>query len=242
MRNILIPTDKSAERNPITSFALFWFLVLYFMTSLAAYNVGPIPVAWLAQSGMIALAVGIILFTNRVRVVPGGLLLFLFFVWALFVTTAHLDEFSGMMPRAATTPYGVYITIRYVGLISFIAALYVTYWLIGEGEGQELVRWIVIIGFVAAVLAIYIYLAHMFNLPELPRNRVGTSAGQQATQFSGEGGFFYNRATGTFREPSEFAEWMILPLFLSFAFRKRADKIRTVLMAGAFALRRQSIR
>lgn len=237
MYNILIPTHKPVERNPITSLMLFWFLVSYFMTAMGAYNVGPVPASWLAQSGMIVLAIGLIMFTNRLRVVPGGILLILFFAWALYVTTGNLEEFSGMMPRSATTPYGVYITLRYVGFTAFIASLYLTYWLIGEGEGEALVRWIVLIAFGVSVVALYIYLAHMFDLPEPTRSRLGTGgAGQQAVKFSSEGGIFYNRATGTFREPSGLAEWLILPLFLSFAFRTRADRIRSAAIAAAFSL------
>lgn len=237
MYNILIPTHKPAERNPITSFMLFWFLVLYFVTAMGAYNVGPVPATWLAQAGLVTLAFGLILFTNSLRVVPGGALLILFFAWALFVTTGNVDEYSGMMPRSATTPYGVYISLRYVGFASFMAALYLTYWLIGEGEGEALARWIVIIAFAIALFALYIYLAHIFGLPEPPRNRLATAGGgEQATLFSGEAGLFYNRATGTFREPSGLAEWLILPLFLSFGFRERADRIRSASIAAAFSL------
>lgn len=237
MYNILIPTSKPAERNRITGFTLVWFLALYFLSAMGAYNVGPVPASWLAQSGMIALAIGLIFYNNRIRVVPGGIFLILFFAWALFVTSENLHEFADMMPRSATTPYGVYVTLRYIGVVSFMATFYITYWLIAEGEGETLVRSVVLIGFGIAVIALYYYLAHMFNLPEPPRNRLGTAgAGAQVVKFSSEGGIFYNRATGTFREPSGLAEWLILPLFLSFAFRERADRIRSVAIAAAFSL------
>lgn len=207
------------------------------MTAMGAYNLGRFPMSWIAQAGMIALAVGLIFYTNSLRILPGGIFLILFLAWALYVTMGNADDFSGMMPRNSTTPYAVYIALRYIGFVSFIASLYVTYWLIGEGEGEAVVRGVVAIGFAVAAFALYIFLAHIFHLPEPPRNRLGSAgAGAQVTQFSSDNGLFYNRATGTFREPSGLAEWLILPLFLSFAFRTRADKIRSGTIVGAFVL------
>jgi len=238
LRNILFPTGKPAVRNPITRFVLQWFLFLFFLTSLGAYNAGPVPVSWLAQSGFIALAAGVILFNDRIRVVPGAGFLIFFLAWAFVVTAAHYGEFSEMMPIASTLPYPAYITFRHINIISFAATLYLTYWLVSEGEGQALVRWIVIIASVVAVVALYIYLAHMFHLPEPPRNRMGTAggAGKQVTEFSSGEGLSHSRATGTFREPGYLAEWLILPLFLSFAFRNRMARMSSAAMAAAFAL------
>lgn len=216
---------------------LQWFLVLYFLGSLAAYNAGPIPLPWVAQFGVIALAVGVILFTNRIRVFPGAIFLILFVLWTFFVNTSHLEEFSGMMPAMSTLPYWAYITARFITLLSFVAAAYLTYWLVAEGEGAALVRGLVFIGFVVALIAIYIYFAHIFHLPEPPRNRMGTGgAGKQATLFSGMGGLSYQRALGTFREPGHLAEWLLIPMFLSFAFRDRLGKMRSAAYIAAFSL------
>jgi hypothetical protein len=232
--NVLFSTGRP-QQTPITRLVFQSFVFLYFLSGLAAYKFGPIPFSWLAQFGFIALAVGVIFYTDRIRPLPGAVLLALFLVWAFIVTAVHIDDFSGAMPKLATLPYWAFIVFRYLGIISFISALYVTNWLVSEGMGRELLRWIVLCAVVICVFSLYLYLAHMFNLPEPSRNRAGTAGAEQATKFSGEG-FFYNRAVGTFREPGHLAEWLILPFFLSFAFRERWDKIRTYVITGTIAL------
>jgi hypothetical protein len=229
LHNLMLPVIAPAVRNPMTNFVRQWFLVLFFMTGLAAYTVAGIPISWIAQAGIIALAAGVIFFTDRIRIVPGTVFLMLFFVWAVFVTTVHLDEFSGSMPPLVTMPYWAYVTFRYLNFLSFAAAMYLTHWLVGEGEGERVLRGIIFAAVIICVISIYIYFAHIFNLPEPPRNRAGTSGAKQATTFSSEG-FAYSRATGTFREPSGLAEWLILPFFLSFTFRAKADKIRSAII------------
>ncbi len=210
--------------QPLARFALHSFLLLFFMTAASAYSVASIPIPWMASAAMIGLAIGIIGFTNRIRIVPGVALLLLFTVWTLLITAVHAADFVGMMPAKASLPYWAYVTIRYVNILAFVAALYTTYWLVSEGKGPLLTRGIVVAGFIIALVSIYIYFAHIFHLPELPRTRAGTSGLEQATIFSGEQGFYF-RATGTFREPANLAEWLILPFFLSFSLQGRERKV-----------------
>jgi hypothetical protein len=232
--NVLFATTKP-EQSPITRLAFQAFIFLYFLTGLAAYKFGPIPVSWLAQFGFIALAIGVILYTDRIRPLPGAMLLALFLVWAFIVTSINIDTYAGAMPKLATLPYWAFIVFRYLGIISFISTLYLTYWLVSEGMGEELLRWIVICAVIICIFSIYLYFAHLFGLPEPSRNRAGTAGDLQATKFSGEG-LFYNRAVGTFREPGHFAEWLLLPFFVSFAFRKKWDKIRTYIISGTIVI------
>jgi hypothetical protein len=233
--NFMLPVVKPAVRNPLTSFIKQWFLVLFAMTGLAAYSAGPIPIAWLAQCGFISLAAGLILFNDRIRLLPGTIIFAVFLGWAVFVTTVHLNEFSGLMPPLVTMPYWAYVTFRYLNFIAFASAMYLTNWLVTEGEGEAVVRGVILIATGICIVSLYIYAAHIFHLPEPPRNRAGTAGAGQATSFSSEG-FFYARATGTFREPSGLAEWLILPFFLSFIFREKRDKIRSAIISGTMIL------
>jgi hypothetical protein len=242
--SIALPFPQSATKS-IRDFAFSWFVFFFFLTGIAAYNVGPIPVPWIAQAGMIGVAVVIILYTQSVRSVPGLPVLLLFTALALLATAMHAGEFSGAMPAKATLPYWAYVLIRYVNVFSFAAALYVTYWLCGEGKSGHLLRWVVWCGLIISAISLYIYLAHILGLPEPPRNRLGTGGGEQATSFSSIG-FSYERAVGTFREPSGLAEWLILPLFCAFRYSGRRRRLYvgiilltlllTVSMTGVFSV------
>lgn len=233
--NLIIPVAGLASSSAITQFIKQWFLFLYFLTGMAAYSIGGVPVSWIAQAGFIALAAGLIFFTDRIRIFPGTVLMCLFLVWAVVISTVHLNEYSGAMPPMVTMPYWAYVSFRYLNIIAFLSALYIAHWLVLEGEGEALVRGIVTISVIICAMSIYIYFAHIFNLPEPPRNRAGTSGLKQSTTFSSSG-FNYSRATGTFREPSGLAEWLMLPFFLSFSFKEKADKIRSAIISGTIIL------
>ncbi len=219
----------------IADFALRWFVGLFFLTAAGAYSVASIPVPWMASAGMVCLALGIIGYTDRIRIVPGLAVLMLFTVWTVMMTAVYAADFTGMMPAKASLPYWVFVAIRYVNILAFASALYTSYWLLSEGEGPRLIRGLVLCGVVIAVFSLYIYLAHVFNWPEPPRTREGTSGLAQATVFSGESGF-YHRATGTFREPAHMAEWLILPFFLSFSMQGRERKIFVAVIGLAIVL------
>lgn len=220
----MLPTISDSRGQSIADFVVLWFIILFFMTGAAAYNVGPVPVPWVANAGMICLAIGMIGFTNRIRIVPGLWILLLFIVWTFLISAVNAGEFRNLMPSRASLPYSVYILIRYINILTFASAVYITYWLVSEGKGPVLVRGLLISGIIIATLSLYIYFAHIFDLPELARTRAGTSGLAQPTIFSGDKGF-YHRATGTFREPGQLAEWMILPFFLSFSLKGRTRNI-----------------
>src|SRR5687768_436972 len=147
-------TPRAAPRGVLQLFA-----VLFAFTGLAAYNFGPAPFPWLAAAGFVALAGALVLFTNRVRLVPGSTALFLFFAWTLFVQTLNAGSFGALLPSGATLSYASFVLVRYLNILAFAAVLYLTYWLLTEGKGTELMRWIVRIGVVVALAAIYIYIA-----------------------------------------------------------------------------------
>lgn len=218
-------TPRAAPQGVLQLFA-----ALFACTGLAAYNIGPVPLPWLAEAGFVALAAALVLFTNRVRLVPGGGALFLFVAWTLFVQTLNAGRFGALLPRGATLSYTSFVLVRYLNVLAFAAVLYLTYWLLTEGKGPELMRWIARIGVAIALAGIYIYIAQQYGLPEPPRTRVGTAGAAQVLFFG------YRRALGTFREPSHLAEWLVLPLFLSFAIPRRLARLSSIIIGTALLL------
>jgi hypothetical protein len=232
VKSLYFPQDRLGHQVALG------FVALFLGTGLAAYSLGPVPVPWLTQVGFVALAGLLIMARNRVRIVPGGLALVMFMAWTLLVSlvSAYSAEyFAGAMPQGATLPYGLFILARYINLLAFAAAFYLTFWLLTQGYAKFLVKWIVLIGIFVSLAAVYVYLAHSYGLPELPRTRLGTGGGEQATTFS-SGLLFYRRALGTFREPNHLAEWLLLPLFLSLALSHGAARVSTLLIGSTLLL------
>ena len=213
----------------------FIFVTLFLGTGLAAYNIASVPIQWLAQAGFIALAAALILGLKRVRIVPGGYILIMFMGWALVVNGFNIGRFAAEMPALAPLPYELFIIVRYINLLSFTAVLYLTFWLLTQGYSKSLTNWIVLIGVLVSLAALYLYFANIYGLPEPSRSRLGTGGGEQATTFS-YGYFFYNRALGTFREPSHLAEWLLLPLFFSLTRPGKAAIVSTFLIGSTLLL------
>lgn len=243
--------DKIVPRPPSTAGSLFKttgntkvsaFLLIYaalmFGNALDAYNLGPIPVQWLAQLGTIA-AVLFLGCTHKLYIVPGSQVLLWFLLWALLVTTFNsaINDYKSLMPPLATTPYPVFISLRFLTILSFISTLCLVYWLLVKGYRDSVIKWTVIIGTIVSVVAIYIYIAQIYGLPELPRNRIstdGVTAGEgQPVVFT----YAFHRALGTFREPSHLAEWLVVPFFLSLIYRQSVlHNIHTILIGTAILL------
>ncbi|MCB0386746.1 MAG: O-antigen ligase family protein, partial [Bdellovibrionales bacterium] len=206
--------------------------MILFVQALGAYSIGPVPIPWFAQIGVIALFFW--LFARRqVRLFPGFPVLMVFIMWAIGITLTNmmLDDYSLYLPPKATTPYMVYVGLRFVNLLAFISAVGVTYWLLQRNQGNLLIRNITIIGAAAALYAAYVYLAQLKGWPELPRTRVGTSGDEQLTVFT----YAFHRAMGSFREPSHLAQWLVLPLFMSLSL-KGWKGLLTSLAMGAMLL------
>ncbi|HEY3113533.1 MAG TPA: hypothetical protein VGJ62_07610 [Gemmatimonadaceae bacterium] len=206
------------------------FISCFTLTGLAAYSIAGVPLAWVGLVGFVVLAAGLILSTNRVRLVPGGGTLFLFVSWTVFAQVLNAGRWGRLMPSGATLSYHFFVLARYLDVFAFVGALYVCYWLLTEGFGEELLRWIVRIGTIIAIVAIYIYFGQQYGLWEPPRTRIGTAGGAQILFFG------YRRALGTFREPSHLAEWLVLPLFLSFMVKGRAGRLASGIIGIALLL------
>lgn len=202
-------------------------------TALGAYSFGPFPVQWLTQFFLLGV-VGLLLLGNRLPTFPGLGLFSVFVGWAALVTFGRLALFpyGAWMPPQATAPYPIYLTLRFLTLLTFAAAAGLVFWLLRHGHRDRLVRAIVWTGTLGAAAAIYIYFAQVNGWWEPGRTRMGTGGGEQPTAFA----YAFHRAMGTFREPSNLAEWLVLPLFMSFAWRGRGRHLHTGVIAVALLL------
>lgn len=223
-------SDRDVAARAAAVSVLQIFIICFALTGLAAYSVAGVPVVWVGLVGFISLAAGLILSTNRVRLFPGGGALFLFLSWTVFAQVLNAGRWGRLMPEGATLSYPFFVLARYLNVFAFAGALYACYWLLTEGFGEELLRWIVRVGCVIAMLAVYIYFAQQYGLWEPARTRIGTAGGSQVLFFG------YRRALGTFREPSHLAEWLVLPLFLSFLLKYRAGRLASGIIGIALLL------
>ncbi|MCB0362452.1 MAG: hypothetical protein KDD35_07010, partial [Bdellovibrionales bacterium] len=209
-------TSQSQIGKKLNSKHVGIFLFLLFLQACAAYSIGPIPLQWVGQSGIVVLFFSIFL-GRRIRIFPGFYMLVIFLMWTLGVTLANMlsADYSVLVPPLATTPYLVYVSLRFFTLLSFISTVGVTYWLMEANQGEKFIRQCAYLGVIVALYGLYVYLAQVKGWPEIPRTRVGTTGKEQITVFT----YAFHRAMGSFREPSHLAEWLILPLFFSMSLK-----------------------
>ncbi len=209
---------------------LTFFIVLLAASAMGAISFGPVPIQWIAQVGVVTIYVKLLLRFRRIPI-PGGLTLHIFVLWSLIVTL--FNSFNApSMPTNATSIYPIYITLRFFKLAAFLASLSIVFWLVINGYRDALVRWIVILGCVVSGLAIYVYVAQVVGLPDIPRTRLGTAGGEAGTTFT----YAFHRAMGSFQEPSHLAEWLVLPFFLSMGSGQAIINYRSALIGVVLLL------
>ncbi|MGN6516062.1 MAG: O-antigen ligase family protein [Rhizomicrobium sp.] len=213
-------------------FAFYVVVVGLICNMLAAYSAGPIPVDWLSRVIFIVGA-AMMLFSGTLPKVPAFSSLSLLFIWAIFATIGGLidNSIQFRMPFL-TTPYPVFIALRFMNLLAPLGCAYLIVAASERYSFNKVATLVIWLGTIAAVYAIYVYFAQLYGLPELPRTRMGTGGGHQSTTFT----YDFHRAMGSFREPSHLAEWLLAPLFTSFALRNRLFKIHTWVMLLAMLL------
>lgn len=209
------------------------FFGLFLLSGLQAYNIGPVPIDWLAQFGFIALAV-VLLLCGRPVSIPSLRPYAVLLIWAVLVTAyqAGTRDFSIYMPEISTTPYPLFIALRFAAIAGFLAAAYCVVWLLQYGAPERIRVGIVLIATFLALVALYIYVAPSLGLPEPPRTRLGTGGKEQSTVFT----YAFHRALGTFREPSHLAAWLVLPFFLSLIRKGLLPPFSTLVIGAAILL------
>lgn len=219
----------------ITNVAILAFSVLLIANALGAYSIINIPFEWLSQLGFIAIII-FLLIDRNIYVVPGSKILFSLFFWAIIVTSVNIffKDYNSLMPSLSTTSYPLFVCLRFIKLLSFIAAIYLTYWLLVKGERHSVIKWTVIIGTVVSIIAIYYYFVRIYGLPAFLPNRLSTG-GKVPTEF-GTYTYAFHRAAGTFREPSHLAEWLIVPFFLSFIYCEKRFNAYVIIIGATILL------
>ena len=219
----------------IASAAILAFSVLLIANALGAYSIINIPFEWLSQVGFIAVII-FLLIDRNIYIVPGSKILFSLFFWAIIITSVNIffKDYISLMPTLSATSYPLFVCLRFIKLLSFIAAIYLTYWLLVKGERDSVIKWTVIIGTVVSIIAIYYYFVRIYGLPAFLPNRLSTG-GRIPTEF-GTYTYAFHRAAGTFREPSHLAEWLVVPLFFSFIYCKKKINIYAVIIGATILL------
>jgi O-antigen ligase len=205
----------------------FYALVAGLITNmLAAYAFGPVPVEWLSRVIFIG-AAALMLLSGALPKVPSFTPLALLFQWALITTIAgYLDHSIELRIPILTTPYPVFIALRFMNLLAPLGCAYLIVASAERYSFHKIANFVIWLGTIAAIYALYVYMAEIYGLPELFRSRLGTGGGAQSTTFS----YAFHRALGTFREPSHLAEWLLAPIFTSFAMRNRIFNVHTLIM------------
>ena len=192
------------------------FVFFLLLSTLSAYNFYSIPFTWIAAFGVVSITTFIIFSKGRLIRLPFTLPLYLWLLWAAVITLIGVYVYGGgvVMPPLSTTPYYLFVLLRLMAVVSCVSMIYLVYWLCRCGYKREVLNSLYILGVLVSCYAIYAYFAQIFGLPELPRNRLSTSGeSSQKTHFT----YAFHRAMGSFREPSHLAQWLLIPLFITFA-------------------------
>jgi len=237
LHNEKIVFNSLNENNKvrIASVAILAFSILLITNALGAYSIINIPFEWLSQVGFIAVV--IFLFIDRnLYLVPGSKILFSLFFLAVIVTSVNIffKDYISLMPTLSTTSYPLFVCLRFIKLLSFIAAIYLIYWLLVKGERYSVIKWTVIIGTLVSVIAVYYYFVWVYGLPAPLPNRLSTG-GNIPTKF-GIYTYAFHRAVGTFREPNQLASWLVIPFFLSFIYCKKKINIHAIIIGMTILL------
>lgn len=214
------------------SVGLTGFGIVIFLSALESYAFLGIPLQWLGYVAAIIVATFVIL-VFKVRLMPGSTLFLGLCLWMAIVTflSATLTDYSGRMPIVSSTPYPVFIGLRFLKLFSFFALAQLVYALCVFGREDAVIRITIGVSIVIATYSFYVYAAARFNLPEVPRLQIGTG-GTETSQLATFRVFM--RSIGTFREPGPFAVWLVVPLFLCFMLRRPRRWLSVLILVTAF--------
>lgn len=219
----------------VTSVVMLFFCALLIINTLEAYSIINIPFEWLSYIGFIA----VIIFLSADRnlyYVPGSKVLIFLFLWAVIINSVNIffTDYFALMPTLSTTSYPLFICLRFIRLLSFIAAIYSIYWLLMKENKYFIIKWTVIIGTLASIIAIYYYFVWVYGLPAPIPNRLST-AGNIPIEI-GMYTYAFHRAVGTFREPNQLAAWLVVPFFLSFIYCKKKLNIYAIIIGVTILL------
>lgn len=214
---------------------IFWGVAFaIFLNALQAYSIFSIPVSWIGNALIVLLSGFFILVERKFSLFRGAQAFLFFSLWVVvdFLTILVAGPPAPESPAKATLGYYPYVSLRFFNIFACGITIFLVYWLICRGKKNQIINFCINLGLVISLYSIYVYYAQLHGLPEIPRTRLGTSGEAQATAFT----YAFHRAMGTFREPSHFAEWLLLPLFLSLYKSKNVFNYKTLIIALALAM------
>lgn len=208
--------DANRQAHTMTLRLVF---VCFICGVLPAYSLLGIPFPWFGLA-LAPIAATFLLAQNRLISFPGLSILVLYVLNALLVNVCSccVSDFAGLMPSLSTTPYLVFVALRFLTILSALSFALLLWLLLRRGLGERLKGFLIGLGCFVSIVALYIYAAQKFGWYEIPLTRRGTSGvAVDNVRFS----YAFHRLLGTFREPSHLAEWLILPMFLAFSEGKK---------------------
>jgi hypothetical protein len=191
----------------------------FVFNALDAYSLLGIPLPWVGMA-LATVAAMLCFVKRRAFSFPGLSFLVLYVLYSLIVNLYFycVSDFEGLMPPLSTTPYLVYVSLRFFTILSVLSFALLLWFLLRQGMSEQLKRFLISLGCIVSIVALYIYVAQNMGLTELPRTRVGTNGlPVEEIRFT----YAFHRVLGTFREPSLLAGWLILPMFLAFSEGKK---------------------
>lgn len=208
------------------------FKLVFIVNAITAYEVFRMPIPWFS---VLFLTIAVVIIPKIIYqsiTSKGGIVFFILIVYSLLITVYN---WGGEYSAKPTTPYAVFIILRYLSFFEFFIGIGLAIYLAKNGYKDRIILFWIYFGFIIALYALYVYFAHIFGLPEVPRTRLGTGGQDylaQKVQFTGG----INRALGSFREPSHLAEWLIIPIILSFSQVMKKKMIIITIIFSAFLL------
>ena len=206
------------KKNFLQKFCYYLFSIGLFLSALGSMAVYSLPLPWIGFLLLATAWLSTIVFLGKFNY-SIFILLFFFFSINIFLSIYNYDFYNTKFPSNTTSSYQIYILLRYLKLICFFATISIIIWLCRLGYEKRIHKFIVWLGVLVSVYAIYIYLAQINGLPELlPRNRIGTNMNINDLGLVFEGN---HRAMGSFLEPGHLSAWLVVPFILSVGLSKK---------------------
>ena len=185
-----------------------------FFYSLDAYSFFDVPFSWIGLSGIFVIAI----FSDYKILLNSKLY--------LIILILLMPTFFNNISTATDLNF----ILRFFNLVSFFVVLLVSLKFFDNSQNTKFINLLQKLILVLSIFAIYSYLAQIYDLPEIIRNRSNTGLLGDSSQTT----FWKNephRMVGSFREPVLLAS-TLLPLYFLYLFSTRKLHLITVILSS----------
>ena len=185
-----------------------------FFYSLDAYSFFDVPFSWIGLSGIFLIAI----FSDYKILLNSKLY--------LIILILLMPTFFNNISTATDLNF----ILRFFNLVSFFVVLLFSLKLFDNSQNTKFINLLQKLILVLSIFAIYSYLAQIYDLPEIIRNRSNTGLLGDSSQTT----FWKNephRMVGSFREPVLLAS-TLLPLYFLYLFSTRKLHLITVILSS----------